>query len=326
MEEVLTKNEIAEQPVVEVKKEKFSYSRMDTYKKCGYQYKIIYVDKKRPPFGNIATEFGSLMHKAEESIANCIKENKPIDYITIKNTFIIKLQKIRYKYPVEFFTPGKNGMTYYEKAYYYLEYAIYRLEKLMKENPSYELIGAEVDFDYDYDKLHRFQGSIDRVIRDNSTGNYLIYDIKSYDKLMSDEDLTTPLQMVVYTWAAAQLYNVSQAQISCHYDLPLMDIYQDGGTKGYMTRGIKKINSLFEGIENEDFEPKPSALCHWCAYCPTNASSTYEYKYLCPYFSTWEKTGDDVKNVIFSWNGKDQDNIVKELYVDYCLKNATKNV
>lgn len=308
------------------KKIKYSYSRIETFNKCGYQYKIIYVDKKRPPFGNIATDFGSMIHNAEEDIANSIKEKKPIDYIRIKNEFILKLQALRNKYPVEFFTPGKNNMTYYEKAYYYLDYGIYRLEHLMINNPNYEIIGAEVKFNFDYDDVHVFQGAIDRVIRDNSTGNYLIYDIKSYDKIMDDKDLTTPRQMVIYTLAAEKLYNIDPAIISCHYDLPLMDVYQQGGTKGYMTRGLKKINSLFDGIKNEDWKPTPSALCHWCAYCPTNANSTDEFKFLCPYYSQWLKRGDDVKSALFEWQGMEKDTTVKALYENYRAQTKINNV
>ena len=305
-----------------VKKINYSYSRVETYKKCGYQYKIIYVDKKRPPFGNVATEFGSLIHGTEEAIANSLKENKPIDYITLKNHFIIEMNKIKNRYKIEFMQPGKNGMTYYEKAYYYLEYAIYRLEKLLIDNPNYEIIGAEVNFQFDYDDLHGFKGSVDRIIKDNNTGKYLIYDIKSYDKIMEHDELTTPLQMVIYTEAVSRQFGIDKDFIQCIYDLPLMDTYQEAGTKGYMARGLKKIDSLFEGIKNEDFEPQPSALCHWCAYCPTNAASSAEYKYLCPYFSTWQQSGDNVKDVLYEWQGKENDEVVHKLYEEYRNKSV----
>ena len=33
-------------------------------------------------------------------------------------------------------------------------------------------------------------------------------------------------------------------KIICKYDLPLCDIKQQGGTKGFVNRGLKKINKL----------------------------------------------------------------------------------
>lgn len=165
----------------ESKKEKeikWSYSRLSCYKQCHFQYKLKYVDKHFPPFGNVATEFGTAIHHAEETIGNYIKDKQPIDYIKIKNQFILDCTKISFKYK-EWFQPNKDsGKTYEEQKLYYLRYGVYRLEQFMSQHPTYEIKGAEVAIDYYYKDKH-FTGSIDRLLFDNKTGTYYIQDIKS---------------------------------------------------------------------------------------------------------------------------------------------------
>ena len=82
--------QVAQKP----KKVKWSYSRLDCYKGCHFKYKLKYVDGNYPPPDSSALEFGTAVHHAEESIANCIKDNVPIDYIKIKNQFIIAIFQI----------------------------------------------------------------------------------------------------------------------------------------------------------------------------------------------------------------------------------------
>ena len=315
-----------EKATTPIKKIDYSYSRVDLYSQCKFKYKLKYIDKHYASFGNIATMFGSLMHATEESIANSIIEGKPIDYVGLKNNFIIELSKIKHKYPNEFYSIGKNGMTYYQKGYYYLEHGIYRLEKYMNEHPTCELVAAELDFNFDYDESHGFKGSIDRLIKDNSTNTYLVFDIKSYDEEMTNDKLTTPLQMVIYSEAVKRQFNVDYDHIKCIYDLPLCDTYHNAGTKGFIERGFEKINKLFRGIEDKDWKPTPSPLCHWCEFCPTNASTTDEFKYLCPYYSQWQSKGDRANDVKFEWQGIENHESVMQIYKVMLNKNKQENV
>lgn len=85
--------------------------------------------------------------------------------------------------------------------------------------------------------------------------------------------------------AAAQLYNITADQISCEYDLPLCNMIQKSPCKNFITEGRPKLDALFKGIEEQDFHPTVSALCHWCEFCPTNPNQPQEGKNLCPYHS-----------------------------------------
>ena len=99
------------------------------------------------------------------------------------------------------------------------------------------------------------------------------------------KELATPLQFVIYNLAAQELYNISEQDISCAYELVVCDQKQEAGTKGFIARGIKKLNKLLDEIKTEDFTPSPSPLCHWCIFSETFPNQPQEAKKLCPYYS-----------------------------------------
>jgi hypothetical protein len=116
--------------------DRFSYSKISCFKQCAFKYYLKYFEKNYLYSANIATDFGSLVHETEEQIAIAIQTNQHIDYIALKNKFIIESRKLALKYPTEFFTEDKSGRTYRDKTYLYLDSAIYRLENFLKQNPN----------------------------------------------------------------------------------------------------------------------------------------------------------------------------------------------
>ena len=143
--------------------DRYSYSKISCYGQCKFKFKLKYLDKNFLFSANIATDFGSLVHSIEEDIAKALQAEQPINYIALKNKFIIESRKLALKYPTEFFSTDKSGRTYQEKVYLYLDSAIYRLERYMKQHPELRIIGIEQKFEYDYDGVHSFNGSIDRA-------------------------------------------------------------------------------------------------------------------------------------------------------------------
>lgn len=300
MEEVITTDE-------QKQLEKYSYSKISTYKSCGFKFLLKYKEKNFIDSSSIATDFGSLVHAVEESIANAIKDGLPINYIALKNNFIIECRKIAIKYPNDFFKQDKSGRTYRNKMYLYLESAIYRLENFMKNNPDLEIIGIEQKFEYDYDGEHSFNGSIDRAFLNKNTGEILIQDIKTWPVPAQANELKVPLQFAVYMMAAQQLWEVPFEKIKCEYDLPLCDTIQPALSDNIVEECKSVLDKLFKGIKNENFKPTVSALCHWCEYNPLTNPSILEEKpeAVCPYFSTWQKSGDNVRDTLLTWQGLD---------------------
>jgi hypothetical protein len=247
----------------------------------------------------------------------------PINYVALKNKFIIETRKIAQKYPNDFFKPDKSGRTYQEKTYLYLDSAIYRLEKFMHDNPNLRIIGIEQKFEYDYDGVHSFNGSIDRAFVDINTDEILIEDIKSWAVPAQKSELKAPLQFAVYMMAAQKLWNVPLDKIKCQYDLPLCDEVQPATSDDVVGEGRVVLDKLFKGIHDNNFKPTISALCHWCEYNPLNNPSILDTKpgAICPYFSTWQKSGDNVRDTLVSWQNLESVPVDRQLCISQ-LKQA----
>jgi len=291
----------------EIKKlDRYSYSKISCFKQCAFKYFTKYEEKNFIYNANIATDFGTLIHETEEAIAKTIQEGiTAIDYITLKNRFIIESRKLAIKYPNEFFTPDKSKRTYQEKTYLYLDSAIYRLENFMRQHPDLKIIGIEQKFEFNYDNIHSFNGSIDRAFRNIETGEIIIQDIKSWAVAAQPSELKVPLQFAVYAMAAKELWGVDYDKIRCEYDLPLCDITQPATSTDLVGEARPALDKLFKGITNKNFKPTITALCHWCEYNPlTNPDIiSTNPNAVCPYFSTWQKSGDNVREVMVSWQG-----------------------
>ena len=291
---------------------KFSYSKLDCYKQCHFMFKLKYIDGHYISATGIALEVGILIHSIEEDIANCIKDNKPIDYISLKNKIILAIPELEHKFYKDFWEKDKSGRYYKEKLYGYLTSGIYRLEKYMQEHPTYKIIGAEVPFNVNIEGKV-FTGRIDRLLLDTETNTYICHDVKTFPIEVTKDDLATPLQFVVYTKAIEEMYKVSEDKVVCGYDLPFCNIIQQAGTKGFVHRGLTKIKTLFDQIDSQDWTPNPTALCHRCTYSATNPNQPKAAKGLCPYFSLWTKQNHTFEKA-FKWQGIENHEAILEAF------------
>ena len=93
--------------------DRYSYSKISTYKQCKFKFKLKYLDKNFLFSANIATDFGGLVHSIEEEIALAIQAGQPINYIALKNKWTIYTTKQKkYRFPIA------NGTTMsYNKVY-----------------------------------------------------------------------------------------------------------------------------------------------------------------------------------------------------------------
>ena len=299
---------------------RYSYSKVDCYNSCHFKFYLKYIENKYADLNVIAVKVGTAIHDTEELIANAIKNTLPINYVELKNKLLLKMVEFEHNFPKDYFEPDKAGRYYKDKLYGYLNEGIYRLEHFCKEHPELEIVGAEIPF-----KLEicgkPFTGKIDRLFRNRNTGKYICQDIKTYPVEVDQKDLATPLQFVIYTKAIKEMYGVTNEDVQCQYDLPFCNITQDAGTAGFMDRGAKKIEKLFAGINNQEFEPNPSPLCFWCEYGMLNPNITSGAKNLCPYHSTWTKEKASFGHAE-EWQGLENHQIVLENYIKNNQKEA----
>lgn len=277
--------------------ELYSYSRLETFKQCPYKYKIIYLDGHYINSDTIATKFGSLIHKIEEEIGNSLKEHKEIKYQELISFFDNEILKIKNEFPKDFYELDKSGRTYEEKALYYRNEAIYRLERRVKGN-NLEIIACEKEFYLNYKDI-MFHGFIDRILKDKDT--YIIEDIKTYNTKLDKSHLHNPLQFIVYSLAFSSISN----NIKCEYDLPLCDIIQECKIDSL------DLDDVLIKINLSDYKPCASPLCHWCIFSATYPNQPKEAKGLCPYYSLWTKE-NKTKEVNMKWQGLKMDKTIVE--------------
>lgn len=318
--------------------EKYSFSKLNTYDSCPYNFKLRYVDKHFVSEPSLAAQYGTLVHLIYQRIAESIMRGEEIPYEELKDTFVnINLPKrnhfdregdifgtkvLSQQFAAEWNDlNSKSGKSYRVKAVEFLDTGIYRLEDFMKENPELEIVGTEVSFEYIYRK-YCFYGFIDRLLRVKETNRYIIHDIKTKDHPFSDSELTTPLQFYVYTQALRDKYG-KDIEIECYYDLPTIGMLQKAGTKGFENRAKKKIDKILDAVEAEEFPPRPSPLCWWCSFRAKD-NQPEEAKGLCPYYSLWtpENKVYDVKN---TWEGEESHQKIMSRFKDQQEEDEIRN-
>ena len=138
---------------------KYSYSKINLYEDCPFKYKLQYVDGNYVYIGSIATEFGTAIHECEEAIAKCIQSNMPINYVQIKNDFILKCIDLQIKYPNDFYTEDNKSSRNYKDTCFN-ELKRYQSEIVSNAN--------NVNIKYLVDGLKTVRGEIGFFIRDKA--------------------------------------------------------------------------------------------------------------------------------------------------------------
>lgn len=291
-------------------KEKFSYTKLDTFVQCPFKYRLMYKQGHYIHQEAIALDFGTMIHHIEEQIGIALRDSLPIDYDKLKNELEESSKVIKEKFPEDWNTKDKSDRTYQEKYEYYRDNAIYRLEKRIKET-GFKVVDLERKFEFEF-KNKILGGSIDRVLYDEKTNTYIIEDIKSYSVPMEKKALQLPLQHIVYSLALKKDLG-EDIKIRNAYDLPLCDLIQNV-REDFFEEGINELNETFNELELSYFEPKPTCLCHWCPFCRTNPNQPEEAKNLCPYHSLWTRENKTMKSE-FYWAGNMNHKHLLEMYI-----------
>lgn len=272
------------------KKERFSYTKLDTLVQCPYKFLKKYEEKLYSSKKSLALELGSIAHKGKEMVTIALINGDKPDYSAIKD-FVYEghgdqlrgVRELKREYIFDWAKPDeKSGLTYEQK----LELYFTSLPAIANDR-EWRPIACEQTFSVDI-QGYCVAGSIDRIDK-NAAGEYRIADYKTSKKLFDDAEVKTPLQMVIYDYGVLDAYKATP--IAHQYEFIFLGQIQEACSKGYFARGEKKLAKIFEQLEEcrttKIYTPKPSPLCHWCDYCSTNPNAEDQLKAECVYHSLW---------------------------------------
>lgn len=280
-----------------------SYSKLETFITCPYRYKLQYIDGNYSESSTLVLDLGSLLHKVLEIRYRGLIANKPITYNDLleilengikenekkdNNKFIDGLKRLKEIYGVDEFSKinAKSGASYNDKLYLFRDKI--QNEKIEDDWKPYKV---EEPFEFNYKNRVMFTGFIDRIDINNN-GDLRVIDYKSSNQVYKDDKLRTPLQMTTYALACYKKFK--KYPIEFIYDFILLDEMQEAGTKGFLNRGIKKIDKTLDEIEwcegLEEYIPKQTPLCYFCPFTSDSPLSPWELSGLCEYNLLWTPT------------------------------------
>lgn len=307
-----------------VKKPRFSYTALSTFKTCGLQFAYKYQHRLREDSSALNLGLGNIAHKVKELIGRDLMDGIKPDYERYKAIMmdgytgvdkasgqtetIPGCNELRNQFFEDWIAPDtKSGMTYEQKIQIFFDHL-----SDDENDTEWTVCGTEIPFEVEYGDVILF-GFIDKLSV-NGKGELKITDYKTSKKIFEGTDIKTPLQMLVYDIAVRQLY--PDMPIVAHtYDFVFLGVTQEGGSPGWMARGEKKLDTLLAQIascrESDVWKPCPSPLCAWCDYSPTNPKAPKALMNKCPYHSLW--TPDDKRyEVAQKWDDKTSEAILKQ--------------
>lgn len=284
----------------------FSYSKIDTYKGCPYQFDLKYNQKKFTNETSISLELGSLLHYILEQKGKMLVKNTDntsdfpvVDYQLLNDLMqkgvtdtdektkerLLGINDLKKKYfEIWYEKDNASGMTYEDKMQVFDKV----LHKEMKEDDNgWKPYLFEHPFEFVWNDRVILKGFIDRV--DRRGDDFKTLDYKTSKKVYDSSKLATSLQFGIYALAILNEFGVLPEESI--YRFVLLDETQKALTKGWEKRLIKALNGIFDKIDVDEkagvYKPSPSPLCHWCNFCSHNPNAK-EYKHDCEYYSLWE--------------------------------------
>lgn len=231
----------------------FSYSQLETYKRCPLQYKYQYILKiPSPP--TAALSFGDTMHRTLQDFYQIFIENKSVNLRQLFTLYEKNWTPVGYVSPAHekrMKSEGRKILTDFYKKYHSKNLKILALEKLFK-------IKLRSDIN--------ITGKIDRIDADESDMMEII-DYKT-GKKPSDRDLKKSLQLSIYALAATDrgLYNkkLSDVKLTFYY-LQTPDKISFQKNSEEITETKNQIIEIVDKIRSNDYTPTPGL---WCDFCP----------------------------------------------------------
>lgn len=274
---------------------KVSYSQYGMYSTCQEQYKLNYIDKLGTSSANIHTIFGSAMHETIQHFLDVMYN------VTKKQALQLNLEEMLYKQLVEHFTKENEKMEdgmfpctkeelgeFFEDGKLILQYFRNKLDKLYSKS-GFELVAIEQVLNAEVKPGVHFIGFIDILLKDKSTNEIIIIDLKTSTKGWSKyqkNDKVKTSQMLLYKKFYSEKYDIPLDKIRVEYQILKRKIFEGADypipriSKFVPANGKPSVNKAWDGFigfVNEVFDdegkyiereylPTKGKQCDWCEF------------------------------------------------------------
>jgi hypothetical protein len=206
---------------------KVSFSQFSTWSSCPQQYKLRYIDRLGESSANIHTIFGTSMHETLQhflSVMYGVSKRQAEEIDTDK--LLLEWMRKEYTKETEKLSSG-TICTQLELEEFYgdgrriIEWFKKKLDKFYTKT-GFELVGIEIPLNATIKEGVHLIGFIDIVMKDLSTGDIIIIDLKTstmgWNKYQKADKLKNA-QIIIYKKYYSELFNVPLDKIKVEYQI-----------------------------------------------------------------------------------------------------------
>ena len=271
-----------------------SYSQFGMYSSCQEQFKLNYIDKLGISNANIHLIFGSSMHEVIQHFLDVMYN------VTKKQALQLNLEQMLQDKLVEHFKKEKEKMgeddpctkqelqEFYEDGVKILEYFRNKLDKLYSKT-GFELVAIEQRLNAEVKPGVNFIGFIDVLLKDKTTGDYIIIDLKTSTRGWSKyqkNDKVKISQMLLYKKFYSDKFDIPLDKIKVEYQILKRKLFEGADfpipriSKFVPANGKPSVNKAWNGfldfvnsvygdegqVIQEVFPPNKGKQCDWCEF------------------------------------------------------------
>lgn len=273
---------------------KVSYSQYSMWTSCPQQFKLNYIDKLGESSANIHTIFGSSMHEVIQHFLGVMYS------VTKKQAMELDLEMMLKDKLVEHFTQEKEKLTegtpctreeleeFFGDGRQILQYFKKKLDTLYTKS-GFELVAIEMPLNAQIKEGVHFIGFIDIVLKDVSSGEIIIVDLKTstsgWNKYQKADKVKTS-QMLLYKKFYSEKYDIPLDKIKVEYQILKRKLMESTEynipriSKFIPPHGKPSVNLAWKGfmefvdsvyddgglIRTNDFPTNKGKACNWCEF------------------------------------------------------------